>query len=148
MKEESNKLANILLVEDSDDDIFLTKNIIEESNIEMNFFSVHNGIEALVFMNKQAPYENAPELDLVLLDLNMPEMSGVDVLAYMEDKNVPVVVCSGSSVESDMLEAEKLGAIGYIVKPLDYKKLKNIIEDISSLQIIDADSKHVICKRD
>jgi CheY-like chemotaxis protein len=74
------KEVHILLVEDNEGDIVLTLEAFEESKILNKFSVVRNGKEALDFLFKQAPYQDAKEPDIILLDINLPLKSGIEVL--------------------------------------------------------------------
>ncbi len=75
--------------------------------------------------------KNGSAIDLLLLDINMPEMDGFELLEHLRSeealRDIPVVVCTGSDYDKDMLRAESLGAAGYLVKPLNFGKLKTIL---------------------
>src|SRR5580700_10305999 len=100
-KQMSNELANgrpaeVLLAEDNDDDVELTRQGFRRAKLLVNLHRVEDGEKCLAFLRKQGEYQNVPTPDLILLDLNMPKMSGWEVLAEMiQDerlKGMPVVV--------------------------------------------------------
>jgi CheY-like chemotaxis protein len=97
---------------------------------------VCDGVEALKFLRRAAPYEGVPRPDLVLLDLNMPRMDGRQVLHEMKaDKdleNIPVVVLSTSESEEDILNAYALKANCYITKPVEMDKFIRVIQSIQT----------------
>lgn len=131
-------LANVLLVDDSKADIDMTRfRLLESSHLQCNFFVARGGEEALIrLQDKQQENES---FDLVLLDINMPEMDGFEVLERMrakkQFKDVPVVMCTGSIYDKDMERAKGLGAIGYLTKPIDFAKLQSVIAQSSSIKI-------------
>jgi len=129
---EKSLLANILLVDDSRADIDITRfRLIERLQLQCNFFIAHNGEEALELLHGQAQADSA--IDLILLDINMPEMDGFEVLELMRAderlKEASVVMCTGSIYDKDMERAKGLGAIGYLTKPIEFDKLKSLIEE-------------------
>src|SRR6202795_4123329 len=97
----SGKPAEILLAEDNENDVELTRQGFKRCKLLLNLHHVKDGEECLAFLRKQGKYSNAPTPDLVLLDLNMPRMDGREVLAEMvvdKDLNgIPVVVLTTSA---------------------------------------------------
>ena len=129
------RLAEVLLVEDNDNDVVLTHEGFNAANFRVNLHHVNNGEKCLQFLRREPPYESAPEPDLILLDLNMPVMTGREVLD--EIKRDPalqgkrVVVLTTSSAEADVLAAyQSIGCSSYIVKPVDFDKFLNVISEI------------------
>ena len=134
--------AQIMLVEDNDDDIELTITALENSKIKMNIHVVKNGHDALEFLRNQGAYQNKPMPDLVLLDLNLPIMDGREVLREIrKDENLtglPVVVLTTSQNEEDILKMYQLHANCYITKPVDFLKFAEVIKQIEGfwLQLV------------
>jgi CheY-like chemotaxis protein len=118
------KLAEILLVEDEENEVELTKEGFARANLTVNLHHVDDGEKCLAYLRKQAPYADAPTPDLILLDLNMPRMDGRRVMAeIVRDealRHLPVVVLTTSSAEEDILEMYKLRCNSYIVKPVGF----------------------------
>lgn len=103
----------------------------------MNSLSVvSDGVEALTFLHRQPPYENAPRPDLILLDLNLPRKDGREVLAEIKfDENlkrIPVVVLTTSQDEADIFKAYGLHANCYISKPVDFDQFTHVVQSIES----------------
>ncbi len=137
------KPANVLLVEDSEDDIELTLEAMKDSRVRMEeIHVVSDGISAMAFLRREGEYAAKPRPDLILLDLNLPLMDGRDVLREIrEDPNltdIPVVVLTTSEDEEDILRAYKLHANCYIAKPLDFEQFAKIIKQIEGfwLQLV------------
>jgi CheY-like chemotaxis protein len=135
-----NELANgrpaeVLLVEDNDDDVELTRLGFRRAKLVVNLHRVEDGEKCLAFLRKQGEYQNAPTPDLILLDLNMPKMSGREVLAEMikDDhlKGLPVVILTTSEQEEEILKMYKMRCSSYIVKPVDFDKFQKIIATIA-----------------
>lgn len=131
-------LANVLLVDDSRADLEITRfRLIERSKLNCNLFVAHDGEEALDMLRKGLP--GGKPYDLVLLDINMPEMDGFELLEQMRAddslRDVTVVMCTGSIYDKDMERAEKLGAAGYLVKPIEFANLKSLIEVTPSFKL-------------
>jgi signal transduction histidine kinase len=135
---ESVRVANVLLVDDRDDDILVTRAIITGPlGMRCNFLVAHDGKAGLEKLRDQF-CKNDP-VDLVLLDINMPVMNGFEMLKAMgEDadfRRIPVVMCSGSPREKDKERSRTLGAIGYLTKPVRFEHLQPIIAKSSGIRL-------------
>jgi two-component system, response regulator len=112
--------ADILLVEDNPADVELTLRAFKKNRLSNNIHVARDGVEALEFLLDGA----ARELSVVLLDLKMPRMDGLEVLRRMKSdqrtRHIPVVMMTSSSEESDLVASYDLGANSYIVKPVDF----------------------------
>jgi two-component system, chemotaxis family, response regulator Rcp1 len=128
------KLANILLAEDNDDDVVLMRHGFELAKLAVELHHVQNGQQCMDFLRKNGPFANAPSPDLVLLDLNMPIMSGREVLAELvaDEKlnHIPVVILTTSAEDRDILAMYKLRCSSYIVKPVDFDQFLRVIRSI------------------
>jgi len=121
---------NILLVEDDTIDAMTVKRALQEINTENELVIVKNGEEALSFLldsDNSIPF-------LILLDLNMPRMNGIEFLIQIKKHEklmrIPVIVITTSSDERDKQRSYDCGAVGYFIKPVEYKKFVGIIERI------------------
>ncbi len=126
----------ILLVEDNPGDVRLVKEAIAENKIKNDIYVVSDGEEALLFLRREGDYKDAPQPDLILLDLNLPKKSGRDVLEEVKSdpdlKRIPVVVLTTSDAERDILRSYDLHANCYVTKPVDmnqFVRVVNYIED-------------------
>ncbi|MEM7292375.1 MAG: response regulator [Pseudomonadota bacterium] len=132
----SSRPAEILLVEDNENDVLLTREGFKQAKCAVNMHHVSNGIDCLAFLRKEDNYVSAPTPDLIFLDLNMPVMDGREVLSEMvEDphlNHLPVVVLTTSDHERDVLEMYKLRCSSYVTKPVDFKKFQQVIQEISN----------------
>jgi CheY-like chemotaxis protein len=121
----------ILLVEDSPTDILMAREAFRETQVANNLRVVDNGEDAMRYLTRQAPYEDVPRADLVLLDLNLPRKSGREVLAEVKSndalKHIPVVVLSTSRACKDIEQAYHLHANCYMSKPLDFMEFRNAL---------------------
>src|SRR5258708_7036166 len=115
--------AVILLVEDNENDVELTRIAFKRSKLLLDLHPVKDGVECMAFLRKEGEYTDAPTPDLILLDLNMPRMGGREVLTEMvEDEalcSIPVVVLTTSAQDEEILKMYKLRCSSYIVKPVD-----------------------------
>jgi two-component system, response regulator len=132
-------LVEILLVEDEPDDIELTMRAFERARLTNPIHVARDGVEALEFLFAQGRYaarEDHPVPKVVLLDLNLPKKSGLEVLRRIKadslTKDIAVIVLTVSTRDRDMAECRRLGAETYIVKPVDFQ---NFSEVTSHLQL-------------
>ena len=131
MRRLDEKMLNILLVEDDEIDVMNVHRAFKKNNIYNPLWVAGNGVEALALLRGD---EIPRERRLVLLDLNMPRMNGIEFLrelrADAELKAVPVVVLTTSDDERDRVEAYQLNVAGYILKPVT---LVNFVEAMATL---------------
>ena len=123
---------SILLVEDDMIDVMTIKRALKELGITNQLDHAENGEEALDTLRK-----NIPRLPcLVLLDLNMPKMNGIEFLKEVKQdealKAIPVIVLTTSKADLDKIESFKNGVAGYMVKPIDYNQFLNVLRTIES----------------
>jgi len=130
------KLANILYAEDSQEDIELTQAAFKESNFANPVDIVRDGEEALDYLfyrNKYTDRERKMPA-VVLLDIKMPKLDGIEVLKQIRQKeeyrNLPVVMLTSSEMENDVIKSYKLGANGFVVKPIDFNEFVKAIKGI------------------
>jgi len=125
-----NEKISILLVEDDHVDIMTIKRAFKDLKITNPVNVCENGLEALDFLRN--PQKQFP--GVILLDLNMPKMNGIEFLQEIKDdeqfKSIPVVVLTTSKEEQDKVESFKLGVAGYMIKPVDYLQFVEIIRTI------------------
>ncbi len=127
----------ILLVEDNPDDELLTIRALEKNNIMNEVVVARDGVEALDYLFGTGSYAERnlslmPEV--ILLDLKLPKIGGLDVLRRMRSdertKLLPVVVLTSSTVEKDVIESYSLGANSYIRKPVDFTQFTEAIKQL------------------
>jgi chemotaxis family two-component system response regulator Rcp1 len=126
----------VLLVEDSPSDARLTEEAFKDGKLRNRLTVVTDGLEALSYLRRQGRYCDAPRPDLVLLDFNLPKMSGREVLKRIKSdpdlQTIPVVVLTTSQAEQDVLEAYQYHANCYIQKPVDLTSFLRIVGAIES----------------
>ncbi|MEU4624779.1 response regulator [Actinoplanes sp. NPDC023801] len=119
----SSAVLQVLLVEDDLGDVALIENAFSEHDVPTTLHHVPDGAAALVFLQQQAPYTEAPRPDLILLDLNMPRLDGRQVLTTIKAdeqlKTIPVVVFTTSATPADILTSYGAHANAYVTKPID-----------------------------
>lgn len=126
----------ILLAEDEPADAHLVRLALAENRISADLQHVVDGREALEYLRRQGPrFAMVARPDLILLDLNMPRMNGREFLAAVKDDPdlcaIPVVVLSTSEVDRDVRDTYRLGAAGYITKPLNISEFIGEIRQLS-----------------
>jgi CheY-like chemotaxis protein len=128
------KRLDILLVEDNPDDIFFAQMVLEESNFKNQLYTVTNGEEALQFLHQQPPYAHFPRPDIVLLDLNLPKINGLQVLRQVKEnlhlRSIPIIVLTTSEDKAEITQVYQAHANAYIVKPIDLNDFQKVLENI------------------
>ena len=131
------KSINILLVEDNEGDIVLTTEAFEESRIANLMKVIKDGKEVVDFFESLQDKDSFP--DLVLLDINLPKMSGHEVLMYIKNndkfKHIPVIMLTTSSSEKDILQSYKSHVNCYITKPIDVDDFMKAVTQIENFWI-------------
>ena len=122
----------ILLVEDEPGDSYLTIEALKSAKIMNRVHLVEDGAEAMAFLQREAPYADAPRPDLILLDLNLPRKDGRQVLAEIKHNpslnSIPVVVLTTSNADEDVLQSYNLRANCYITKPVDLEQFMTVVK--------------------
>ncbi|TQQ79638.1 response regulator [Halonotius roseus] len=131
--------VEILLVEDDQDDIFLTKKAFEQQNVLNNLHVVRDGVDAMTFLRQEDEHADAPRPDIILLDLNLPTMDGDEVLEAIEGepdlRTIPVVVLTSSEAEEDIVRSYELNANAYLTKPVDFEGFMGVVDSIDQFWI-------------
>lgn len=128
--------VNLLIVEDNPADAELLVEHLNQSRFLTELQIVHDGQKAMDYLRGKAPFRNATSPDLVLLDLNLPRLSGHEVLAAIKSdvqlKRMPVVVLSSSQAEQDVVRSYDLQASAYIVKPFDLAGFRELVKGLEA----------------
>lgn len=131
------KSINILLVEDNEGDILLTTEAFEDSKIINNITAIRDGKAAINFFESLTSRDEMP--NLVLLDINLPKLSGHDVLMFIKSSekyaSIPVIMLTTSSSEKDVLQSYKNHVNCYITKPIDVVDFMKAIAKIEDFWI-------------
>ncbi|MYW90692.1 response regulator [Amycolatopsis rubida] len=126
----------ILLVEDDPGDVLMTQEAFEHHKIRNTLSVVSDGEQALRFLHREPPFEDAPRPGLILLDLNLPRKDGREVLSEIKAspqlRSIPVVVLTTSEAEEDILRSYDLHANAYVTKPVDFDRFVEAIRQIDN----------------
>ncbi len=121
-------MKTILLVEDDYLDVISVKRALAKLNIEHEIHVAHNGADALALLNGNSADGKMLVPDVILLDMNMPKMNGLEFLRIIKNyyslKNIKVFVTTTSAEEYDKVSSRNMGIAGYILKPLDFEEKK------------------------
>lgn len=128
---------NILLAEDNPDDIEITKRAFKEAKLLNKLYIVRDGQEAIDFLFHQGVYNDhlkVPKPGLVLLDINMPKMNGVEVLKKVKEdkvlKTIPVVMLTVSKRDEDIIRSYDYGCNSFIQKPIEFDRFVELVKEI------------------
>lgn len=134
---ENLKEVEILIVEDNPHDAEMALRALKKNNLTNKVLVVHDGEEALDFVfakGKFADREKSRRPKVILLDLKLPKIDGLEVLREIKSnpvtKVIPVVMLTSSNEESDLVKSYELGVNSYIVKPVDFDKFVDAIRDL------------------
>lgn len=129
------RVAEILLVEDNEDDVLLTRLAFDRLGLPIRLHHVADGADCLRFLRREPPWAGAPSPDLVLLDLNLPVMDGRAALAAIRAddalRSLVVVVLTTSSREEDLVEMYRLNCSGFVQKPVDLERFFEVVSELT-----------------
>lgn len=125
--------VDVLLVEDSDADAEMILRALRKGGLVNRIARLHDGVEALNFIFREGTYadRNSEQPKLILLDLKMPRLGGIDVLrrlkSNVDTKIIPVVMLTSSAEERDIVECYRLGLNSYLVKPVNFSSFTDVV---------------------
>jgi CheY-like chemotaxis protein len=131
-----NKLGRILMVEDDPKDVELTLTALEEYNLANEIIVVHDGEEALDYLDYRGQFQRRATDNpaVILLDLKLPKVDGLEVLKQVKSNEklrmIPVVVLTSSNEEKDLVASYRLGVNAYVVKPVLFHEFANAIREL------------------
>jgi CheY-like chemotaxis protein len=139
MLAEAVRPIEVLLVEDDEGDVLMTREALKEGKVLNRLNVVGDGVEALAYLRREPGYADVTRPDLVLLDLNLPKRDGRQVLADVKTdpdlRRIPVVVLTTSEAEEDVLRSYDLHANAYVTKPVDFDRFVEVIRQIDNFFI-------------
>lgn len=131
------RFTKILLVEDNPDDILIIERALKEARVINKIWVVRDGQEALDFLQRRGQYEDAalaPRPGLILLDINLPKVNGLDVLKQVKEnpdfKAIPTVILTVSKRDEDIVKGYNYGCNSFIQKPLEFEKFVELVREI------------------
>jgi two-component system, response regulator len=134
---ETTNVVEILIIEDNPNDAEMAFRALKKNNLANNVLVLSDGEMALDFIfakGKFAGRKEAPRPKIILLDLKLPKVDGLEVLkeikSHAETKIIPVIVLTSSREESDLITSYRLGVNSYIVKPVDFDKFVDAVRDL------------------
>jgi CheY-like chemotaxis protein len=120
----------ILIADDDEEDRMLARDALEESRLANPIFFVHDGVELLDFLQRRDRYEDpasSPRPGLILLDINMPRMTGLEALRQIKEdpelRRIPVIILTTSRADEDIIRSYDLGVNSFISKPVTFEGL-------------------------
>jgi CheY-like chemotaxis protein len=130
----------ILLAEDDPNDVILFRFAMQKEELDCQLFTVPDGTEVLEFLSGKGRYAQHPIPNLLVLDLKMPRLDGLGVLAWLQQRpqfnGIARVVLSSSNLESDIERSKELGADEYVVKPNENRELAELISGLHSRWLV------------
>lgn len=131
--------VDVLLVEDDPGDVLMTREAFEQHRIRNRLHVVSDGEQAIEFLSRAGDFAPARRAGLILLDLNLPRRSGLEVLAEVKSDSelmrIPVVVLTTSEAQEDILRSYSLHANAYITKPIAFERFMNAIRQIDEFYL-------------
>jgi chemotaxis family two-component system response regulator Rcp1 len=132
----------LLLVEDSIGDVWLTLEAFQGMNKSVKLHVVRDGVTAMAYLRREGIYAKAPRPDFILLDLNLPKMSGREVLAQIKAddslQSIPTVILTTSGAPEDIVDCYKLQANSYVCKPVGFESFENLVQSINNFWLTNA----------
>jgi CheY-like chemotaxis protein len=133
------QLVDVLLIEDDEGDILMTREAFDHYRIRNPLHVVSDGEQALEFVRRTGDYTDAPVPGLIMLDLNLPRRGGLEVLSELKSdpelRVIPVVILTTSQAEEDILRSYSLHANAYVTKPVDFESFIEVIRQIDDFFI-------------
>lgn len=130
------QLKRMLLAEDNEHDVELTLDALSENRLANEVVVVRDGAEALDYLYRRGQYQQREEGNpvVVLLDLKMPKVDGLEVLRRIKQddalRQIPVVMLTSSREENDLVESYRLGANAYVVKPVEFNRFVEAVREL------------------
>jgi CheY-like chemotaxis protein len=133
---EAPRAVDVLLVEDDEGDVLMTREAFEYYKIRNRLHVVGDGKQALQFLRRTGPYTDAPRPGLILLDVNLPRLSGLEVLAELKQDEklltIPVIMLTTSQAEQDIIRSYSLHANAFISKPVNFEDFMEAIRQVDA----------------
>ena len=135
-------IMDVLLVEDCPGDVRLTQEAFRDANESVRLHVASDGVEAMAFLRREAKHRDAPLPDLVLLDLNLPRMDGLEVLAQIKGdpflRVIPTVILTTSDSSTDISNSYQMRANCYLTKPVHFDAFASLVRSINDFWLTKA----------
>jgi CheY-like chemotaxis protein len=132
--QEQDRPLNVLLVEDDPGDVLIAREAMAAGHLSTTLEVVTDGVEAIAYLRRENGFKDARRPDLILLDLNLPRMSGHEVLAEVKKdpvlRRIPVVVLTTSQAHEDIARSYDLHASVHVSKPVDFDDFASVVKQI------------------
>jgi CheY-like chemotaxis protein len=130
------RVIDVLLVEDDEGDVLMTREAFEHYKIQNRLHVASDGEQAMQFLRREGQYADAPRPGLILLDVNLPRKSGMEVLAELKQDDdlltIPVIMLTTSQAEADIVRSYSLHANAFVSKPVDFEHFIEAIRQIDT----------------
>ena len=140
--EQDDMSKTVLLVEDSLGDVRLTLEAFQDTNKSVKVQVAADGVAAMAYLRREGQYSKAPRPDFILLDLNLPMMSGREVLAQIKAdqslKSIPTVILTTSAAQEDIADCYRLQANSYACKPVGFELFEKLVQSINNFWLTNA----------
>jgi len=134
------KNLKILLVEDNVHDVAFIQAALNASSLTSTLITVGDGNQCVDYLNKTGQYQNVVSPDIIILDLNMPALDGIEVLKKIKYdvllKHIPIIVFTSSKEMTDIKGAYDNYVNSYVVKPLDPQQYENVVKEIEKFWVL------------
>ena len=141
--------VEILLVDDDSGDVLLAREALKGGRFANRIHVAEDGEKALAFLRREGAFANAPQVDIILLDLNMPRKGGHEVLADLKADpllaDIPVAIVTGTAFEGEILKAYNLDVNCYITKPIDVPQFMKVVRSIAHFQVAVVTTRPAAC---
>ena len=131
---DESRVVDVLLVEDDEGDVLMTREAFEYHKLQNRLHVVSDGEQAMQFLRQEGQYPEAPRPGLILLDVNLPRKSGMEVLAELKQDDdlltIPVIMLTTSQAEEDIVRSYALHANAFVSKPVDFEHFIEAIRQI------------------
>lgn len=131
---QAHRRLDVLLVEDDPGDVLIAREALQAAKLDTRLEVVSDGVQAIEYLRGHGEYANRVRPDLVLLDLNLPRMSGHEVLAEVKAdpdlRRIPIVVLTTSTAVDDVVKSYDLHANVYVAKPVDFNAFAQVVKKI------------------
>jgi CheY-like chemotaxis protein len=132
----------VLLVEDNPGDVWLMQEAFREVNRSIHLHVAYDGVEAMSYLKHEGAHAQAPRVDIILLDLNLPKMDGREVLARIKQddslKTIPTLILTTSAAQADIVKSYQLQANCYLSKPVQLEAFENLVKGINDFWLMKA----------